>query len=279
MRSVLFVPGDDEHKLMKALQAPSDALLIDWEDGVAPDRKAAARSHTTTFLADRVATPGVVLIRLNQVRSPHFAADIAHVRHVHTDGLGLSKVASAADLKQLQNELDHSGQQCDLWLFPLIESATGLLNASAIATCSSSVAALVFGAEDFCADTGITRGSEEIELLYARSALVATARAAERQVIDSPCLAFADDQAVTKAACRARNLGFTGKLAIHPRQLPILNEAFSPSPAEIDRARRIVEAFVVKGEGVIVVDGAMVDEAVVKRARQILELAKRPPAK
>jgi citrate lyase beta subunit len=279
LRSVLFVPGDDGHKLVKALQAQADALVVDWEDGVAPDRKAASRSHTATFLSDRDAIPGVVLIRLNPVRSPHFAADIAHVRHVHVDGLVLSKVASVGDVKRVQEQLEESGQQCDLWLFPLIESAAGLLNAPAIAACSSCIAALVFGAEDFCADTGITRSSEEIELLYARSALVTAARAAELQVVDSPCLAFADDQAVMKTACRAHNLGFTGKLAIHPRQVGILNEAFSPRPEEIDNAKRTVEAFTANGEGVTVIDGTMVDEAVVKRARQIVELAKRPRSK
>jgi citrate lyase beta subunit len=220
-----------------------------------------------------------VLIRLNPVHSPHFAADIASARHVRADGLVLSKVASVGDIKHVQKQLGKSGKQCDVWLLPLIESAAALLSASAIATCSPCVAALVFGAEDFCADTGITRGNEEIELLYARSTLVAVCRAAKRQVIDSPCLAFADDQAVMRAASRARNLGFTGKLAIHPRQVEILNEAFSARAEEIDKANRILEAFATNDEGVTVIDGTMVDEAVVKHARRVLQLAKRPHAK
>lgn len=261
---------------MKALQAPADALVVDWEDGVAANRKAAARSQTATFLTDRGATPDAVLIRLNPVRSPYFAADIASARQVHADGFVLSKVASVGDIKHVQKQLEKSGKQCNVWLLPLIESAAALLSASAIANCSPWVAALAFGAEDFCADTGITRGNEEIELLYARSTLVAAGRAAKRQVIDSPCLTFADDQAVMRAASRARNLGFTGKLAIHPRQVEILNEAFSARAEEIDKANRILEAFATNHEGVAVVDGTMVDEAVVKHARQVLQLAKRP---
>jgi citrate lyase beta subunit len=279
LRSVLFVPGDNEHKLIKALQAPADALVVDWEDGVVANRKAVARSQTTTFLADRAATPDVVLIRLNPVHSPYFAADIASARHARADGFVLSKVASVGHIKHVQKQLEKSGKQCNVWLLPLIESAAALLSASAIANCSPCVAALAFGAEDFCADTEITRGDEEIELLYARSTLVAAGRAAKRQVIDSPCLTFGDDQAVMRAASRARNLGFTGKLAIHPRQVEILNEAFSARAEEIDKANRILEAFAMNHEGVTVIDGTMVDEAVVKHARRILQLAKRPNTK
>lgn len=279
LRSVLFVPGDDQHKLMKASQAPADALVLDWEDAVAPDRKAVARSHTMTFLASREVFTGIVLIRLNPTDSPKFAADITQVRHIHAEGLVLSKVVSARDVQYAEEQLYEARQQRDLWLFPLIESAAGLLNASAIVNSSERVAALMFGAEDFCADTGITRGKEEIELLYARSAIVTAARAANLQVIDSPYLVFDDDQELAKAASRARNLGFTGKLAIHPRQVGILNRSFSPHPEEIRSAQRILSTFTTSEEGVTSVDGTMVDEAVVKRARQILELAKLPGPK
>jgi citrate lyase subunit beta / citryl-CoA lyase len=276
LRSLLFVPGDDQRKLMKAAKAPADALVIDWEDAVAPGRKAVARSHTMAFLASREIFASVVLVRVNPIHSLGFAADIAHVRQVHAEGLVLSKVVSAKDVQYAEEQLNGSGSRQGVWLFPMIESAAGLLNASAIVNSSERVAALIFGAEDFCADTGITRGREEIELLYARSAIVAAARAANRQVIDSPCLVFNDDREVAKAALRARNLGFTGKLAIHPRQLRILNKSFSPRPEEIREAQRILAAVAASGEGVTAVDGTMVDEAVVKRARQILEMAKLP---
>jgi citrate lyase beta subunit len=175
-------------------------VVVDWKDGVTASRKAAARSQTTIFLADRATTPDVVLIRLNPLHSAYFAADIAIARHVRADGFVLSKVASVGDIENVQKQLEKSGKQWNVWLLLLIESAAALLSASAIANCSPCVAALAFGAEDFCADTGITRGNEEIELLYARSTLIAAGRAAKRQVIDSPCLTFADDQAVMRAA-------------------------------------------------------------------------------
>jgi citrate lyase subunit beta/citryl-CoA lyase len=276
LRSLLFVPGDDEHKLMRAAHAPADALVIDWEDVVAHERKTAARCDTMAFLASREVFARVVLVRVSPIHSLEFAADIAHVSQVHAEALVLSKVVSARDVQYAEEQLNASGPRRDVWLFPMIESAAGLLNASGIVNSSERVAALMFGAEDFCADTGIVRGKEEIELLYARSAIVAAARAADRQVIDSPCLIFDNDREVAKAALRARNLGFTGKLAIHPRQLGILNKSFSPRPEQIREAQRILAAFAASGEGVTAVNGTMVDEAVVKRARQILQMAKLP---
>jgi citrate lyase subunit beta / citryl-CoA lyase len=278
LRSLLFVPGDDEHKLTKALNTAADALILDWEDGVSPESKSLARSQTAGFLSNGSTIHGVVLIRLNPVHGPHFKMDIAHAGNVRIDGFVLSKVTSVEDLRQVKRLAAKRSYRADLRLFPMIESAAGLLNAPAIAAYPS-VTALLFGAEDFCADTGIICSSEEIELNYARSAIVTAARALERQVIDSPCLEFTDDQAVVKAASRARNLGFTGKLAIHPRQVALVNETFIPLPEEIEKAERILKAFADSGEGVTAVDGAMVDEATVKRARQIVQLAKRAHGK
>ena len=275
LRSLLFVPGDNERKLARALESPADALVCDWEDGVAPDTKALARSQTSAVLNSRPANQRVVLIRINPVSSPEFEKDVVYARQAHPEGLVLSKITSARDIRQVNKICQMRGQP-ELWLFPMIESAIGLSNAAEIARCQS-VAALLFGAEDFCANTGIIRGKEELELLYARSALVIAASAAGRKVIDSPCLSLNDAQAVRESAVRARDLGFTGKLAIHPRQVDILNQAFVPRSEEIEKASRIIEAFAGGGQGVISVDGMMVDDAVVKRARRLLQLVRRAP--
>jgi citrate lyase subunit beta/citryl-CoA lyase len=132
------------------------------------------------------------------------------------------------------------------------------------------VRAVLFGAEDFSADVGITRTPGEPELLYARCALVTACRAASCQAIDSPCIDFNDLEQTRQAAQRARNLGFSGKLAIHPTQLSVLNAVFSPSEAEVQEARRILAAYSGSGAGVITMDGKMIDEAIVRKARDIL---------
>ena len=130
--------------------------------------------------------------------------------------------------------------------------------------------AVLFGAEDFSADLGITRTPGEPELLYARCAIVTACRAASCQAIDAPCIEFHDLEQTRQAAQRARNLGFTGKLAIHPAQRPVLNAMFSPSEAEVQEAQRILAAYSASGAGVIAIDGRMIDEAVVRKARDIL---------
>jgi citrate lyase subunit beta / citryl-CoA lyase len=274
LRSLLFVPGDNERKLAKALQTPADAVVVDWEDGVAADKKAVARSRTTAVLSNRK-IDSVTLIRLNPVRDAEFVLDVAEAGHIRADGFLLSKVVSVEEIREAEELIRKSGQRKDPRFFAMIESSAGLLSAPAIAACGC-VAALLFGAEDFCADSGITCRKEELELLYARSALVTAARSAQRQAIDSPFLAFNDDQALMAAALRAGDLGFSGKLAIHPRQVEVINNAFRASRAEIEKAKRVVETFEANGEGVAVIDDVMVDEAVVKRARRILEVAKIP---
>ena len=153
-----------------------------------------------------------------------------------------------------------------------------LLNAFSIATASPRVAALLFGAEDFSAEMGILPSAGEIELLHARSSLVTQARAAGRDALDSPCLEFRDLRRIAAAARRARNLGFTGQMAIHPSQVKILNEIFSPSQLEFEKARAIIAA-ASPDAGVFSVEGSMVDEAVLKRARRVLRLASQSDAK
>lgn len=130
---------------------------------------------------------------------------------------------------------------------------------------------LIFGSEDYCADVGISRTAGDVELLFARSALVTAGKAFGLEVIDSPCLDLNDNTKLQSEAQIARNLGFTGKPAIHPAQVPILNQFFSPTQAEIEKAPRILTAFSSGKSGVLKVGGRMVDEAVLRRARQILK--------
>jgi citrate lyase subunit beta / citryl-CoA lyase len=269
-RSLLFVPGDNASKLRKASGTATDAIITDWEDAVLPAQKAAARQTTIQFLRERTGTPPL-LIRINPANSTEFAQDLAAIGECATDGIALSKCRSASDVLQLAAFLDGIGARS--FICPFIESAAGLVNASAIATASERVTMLAFGAEDLSAELQVHRSVDEVELLYARSAVVVASRAAGKEPIDSPYVAYRDFNGLHTAAQRARNLGFSGKLAIHPDQIPIINEAFSPSEAEITEAGRVVEAYRAGGTGALGVDGRMIDEAIVRRARIVIDLA------
>jgi citrate lyase subunit beta / citryl-CoA lyase len=269
LRSLLFVPGDDAKKLAKAPQLPADAIIIDWEDAVALEHKTKARTQTIEAGRQQTACQKVILVRINPVFSPEFPQDCEAIQQCAVDGIMLSKCRSAEDVQVLNSVLDRTDALRECSICPLIESPVGLMNSFSIVTSSDRVTMLAFGAEDFSAEMGIVRSETELELLYARSRLVTNARAGGRDAVDSPCTDLRDPERVRAAAHHARNLGFTGKLAIHPSQIEIINRAFAPSEQELDEARHAIAAASAR-TGAFALEGRMVDEPVLKRARQIL---------
>ena len=272
LRSLLFVPGDNLSKIAKATQIPADALIFDWEDSVLPNQKESARRNTREFLRQAKDLP-LIFVRVNPVGTSAFGEDSLALQGQVPDCVMLSKSRSQADVRCLEEVLNHSGCNGRGTICPLIESPEGLMNAASIARDCSSVSAMAFGAEDFSAEMEIRRTEEEIELLFARSTLVTACRAAGKQAIDSPCVELNNPESLQASARRSRNLGFTGKLAIHPNQIDTLNQAFMPSEVEVEQARQIVSSLTKAISGALAVDGRMVDEAVVRRARQILRAA------
>ena len=275
---LLFVPGDSEAKLEKAVGLPADAIVIDWEDAVLPAHKAAARETTAASLRRRGPSEQAVIVRVNPVESEDFRADCEALAGLGPDtlpgGLMIAKCASAEDVREgaaFLNQIDPRG---DRGLYAVIESARGVVNAASIVGVSDRVVAAAFGAEDFSAETGIRRGPEDAELLYARSTVVTAARAAGCEAYDSPSMDFRDLDKVKAAAERARNLGFSGQLAIHPAQIPIVREAFKPSPEEVAEAENLLRTFEEQGRGVIGIAGRLVDEPILKRARRTPALAR-----
>lgn len=273
LRSILFVPADSPAKLASARKAPADVLLLDWEDAVLPEKKPLARKLAQDYFKEYTGSGRIVLVRVNPVGSPAFEDDCASLMEFLPDGIVLSKCQSAEDVIALEGVLGSKDLEERCHLYPLIESSLGIVNANSIVRSSSRVHALAFGAEDFCAEAGIVRTSEEIELLYARSALVTATRAAGRNAWDSPCVELGDETKVRASARRARNLGFSGKFAIHPSQVAAINEVFSPSESEIREAHRVLAAFDSNGRGATAIDGIMVDEARLRRARRTLQVA------
>lgn len=268
------MPGNARKKLLKAAEIPADGLILDWEDSVLPADKDVARSLTTNLMLENRHFQATVLVRFNRAGSKDFDEDCRALRDLQVDGILLSKCQSAQETRHLADVLDHENAAAQMKIYALVESAAGILNAPQIASSCSRMASLVFGSEDYCADVGISRTSGDVELLFARSALVTASKAFGLEAIDSPCLDLKDTAKLRSEAQAARNLGFTGKLAIHPGQVPTLNELFSPTETEIGYAQKVLSAFSASRLGVLMVDGRMVDEAVVRRARQVLRMCK-----
>ena len=274
-RSCLSVPGSSERKLAKAPQLAADEVVIDLEDAVAVDAKDAARATTVQALASW-SGPGVA-VRVNAPGTPWCHLDIAAVGAlpVLPASIVVPKVQGAGDLAFVDRLLDGveagSDRGVPLRVQALIETAAGLARIDEIAAASPRLDALILGYADLAASLG---GARDLDAwLPAQHAVVVAARANGVQAIDGPYLGVAADDAFRSAAARARDLGFDGKWAIHPSQVPALNETFTPGEAEVARARAIVDALESAEEGAVTLDGEMLDEAVRAAALRVLARA------
>jgi citrate lyase subunit beta/citryl-CoA lyase len=267
-RSLLFVPGHQPTRFDKACQSGADAIVLDLEDAVPPDRKDEARTQVAHWLMARGQEGGpVVGVRINAADMPWHAADVAMCAQVGVAALMLPKAEDAAVLQALAEALP----QAALW--PLIETARGIDQLDPIAA-APRVQRLVFGSIDFQADLGIE--GEGIELLFFRSRIVLASRLAGLQPpVDGVSTSIDDPAGVEADARQARRLGFGAKLCIHPKQVQTVNRGFSPTPAQCEWARRVIEADAASGGAPVAVDGKMVDRPVVLKAQALLAAAAR----
>lgn len=287
-RSFLFVPGSEERKLAKAPSLGADAVILDLEDGVAGTRKAEARALVSRFLRAQAGRDCEWLIRLNGWGSPEFEADLAASLGAGPDALVIPKVDTPEILQRVEARLAEAEQASgrpagSLKLFAQIESARGILNAPAIATASPRLAGLMLGHADLSANLGIRAGRAGGGIIqHARCQLLLAGRAAGVDAVDTIYLNIQDHDGLKAEAEEAAALGFTGKLAIHPAQLPVLHEAFTPSAERIRRAERILEAWrgaQAEGRGVFTLDGDLIERPVVEEERRVLERAGRAGAR
>lgn len=268
-RSFLFVPATRPERYAKALASGADAVIIDLEDAVAPAGKAAARQMLAqAWPGLPAAQRGRVLVRLNASGTAWHGDDLALLGTLGVAGVVLPKAESAADLARVAAAM---GPACAL--LPLIESVAGL-DAIDVLARSSQVLRLAFGNVDFQADAGMACGPDEPELTAVRLALVLSSRrAALAAPVDGVTAATQDAAQLQCDALRSRRGGFGGKLCIHPSQVEGVNAAFTPSPAEMDWARRVLAAFEAAGGGVFSLDGRMVDAPVLRLAQRTLAQA------
>ncbi len=294
-RSLLAVPASNRRMVEKALASEADAVFLDLEDAVAPERKAGARRDVAQALGELDWGGRPTLFRVNALDTRWFYRDVVEVVEAAGDALDavlIPKVNRPEDLHAIAVLLDGIELEKDLdpgkiELEAQVETAEGLTNIDAIARSSDRLRALHFGPGDFAASLGMPQtslgtrdGWDEAypghRFGYVMQRIVVAARAAGMRALDGPVADHRDEEGL-RAACRAaRSLGFDGKWCIHPAQVPVVNEVFSPTEDEVLWAKRVVEAYEeanAAGSGSISVDGQMVDAASIRMARRTLDLA------
>lgn len=277
-RSYLFVPGDKEKMLVKSIGCGADALVWDLEDAVPADQKEIARKTIRRQLEALPRHSPQVWVRINPIGTGQLEDDLEAVVQRGLRGVMLAKTESAEQVDQLARSLEAREKSAGLnpgsvKVQAILETAAGVCLAREISGASKRLAGLSLGAEDFTLDLGTSRSREGIELAYARGAIVLAAAYARIEAVDTVFSDLSDLEGLAQESRLARQMGFRGKYAIHPRQVPVINETFSPTEAELAFARKVVQAFaeVQNQAGVITVDGKMIDAPIVERARRLLQ--------
>jgi len=285
LRSMLFVPGDSEKKLAKAFSTQADALILDLEDSVSPERLPLARQMVCAYLSDHPRGQQAVWVRINPLLTELALHDLAAVMPGRPDGILLPKSLNAQDMVKLDHFLSALETREGIALgttliIPIATEVPGaLFELNSYAGASHRLAGMTWGAEDLATAVGASSNKTdngEFDFTYqlARSMCLLAASHAQVQAIDTLSVDFRDEAALRKDVLRARQAGFTGKLAIHPDQVLPIHAGFQPTPAELTHAQRIVDAFAqAQGAGAVQLDGRMVDKPHLTQALRLLQLA------
>ena len=279
-RSFLFAPGNHARRVEKCLTLGADAVILDLEDAVANAEKAATRAVVVQALQRPRRCQGYV--RVNSLGTQWSHGDFVAVVARGVDGLIVPKIESAGDLQTAEwlltaLERERGLPEGAIDLIPIIETAAGFSNLASIARAARRTKRLSFGAGDFTLDVGITWSREELELLPYRTAFVVESRAAGLEPpLDTVWVSLNDPEGFQRSVQRSKDLGFQGKLCIHPDQVPVVNDCFRPTDAELAHARKVLDAFTQaerEGLAAIQVDGQFVDYPIVYRAQRLIARA------
>jgi citrate lyase beta subunit len=280
-RALLYMPGDDLHKIMKATTLGVDCICMDMEDGVALNRKTEARVVIDKALQTLDFGHSEKLVRINPVGSGLETDDLHAVMNTHPDGIVVPKVERAGQIRWVSSQIARTEERNNwtsgsIKLIALVETALGIINLDEIGSADPRLQALIFGAEDLAGDIGAQRTQEGWEVFYARSAVVIYASAYNLQAIDQVYVDFKDNKGLVRESLQGVQMGYSGKQIIHPNQVTPVQQAFTPSDESIERAMRLLHAFNEHqqgGKGAFAFEGKMVDAPVVKAARQVLARA------
>ncbi len=281
-RALLFMPGDDRHKIEKGAALGVDSIIMDMEDGVALSAKAAARETIGAALRQIDFGKSERLVRVNPVGSVFHQDDLASTIDGHPDGYLLPKVESRAAIRYLDDwltaaERERGWSEMSITLLAIVETALGVVNLREIAASSPRLAGLIFGAEDLAGDMGAVRTPDGWEGFYARSAVVLHAKAFGLQAIDTPYVHLGDEDGLIAETEQALYMGYTGKLAIHPKQVAPIQRTFTPGEDEIRRAQELIAAHAAHqaaGTGVFQLEGKMIDMPMIRAAEAVIARAR-----
>ena len=288
LRSLLFAPGNHARRVEKAFTLNADAVVLDLEDAVAIAEKVATRDLVVAALMHNQPRSVIGYIRVNAIDTPNCFGDIYAVVGDWLDGLMLPKVESAAHLQMvdwmMRNlERERGIEEGSIDLLPIVETGKGIHNISEIAASGTRVKRLSFGAGDYTGDMGLVWTPQERELAGARAAVALASRVAGLEPpLDSVFIDLDDEEHLAASARTALEMGFQGKLCIHPKQIDVVNRTFMPSDEQVAKAERYIAAFreaEAKGSASIQVDGYFVDYPIVERAERTLALMDRIRAK
>lgn len=281
-RSMLFLPGNTPNMIINGDALGADCIILDLEDAVSPDEKDSARLLVRSAI-ERMGFDGVeITVRINSIDTDYWKDDLEAIVPLSPDLIMPPKASCAEDILKVDayiSEIEERRgmEKGKVRLIPLIETALGVENAYAIASACPRVAAIFLGGEDLTADLRCKRTKAGNEIDYARKRLVVAARAAGVDVYDTPFTDVNDDEGIVTDAEYAKSLGFTGKSAIAPRHVKVINEVFSPTLKDIQYAKMVFEAIRIgkeQGKGAVSLLGKMIDKPIVERARQTLEAAR-----
>jgi citrate lyase subunit beta/citryl-CoA lyase len=275
-RSVLYMPGANERALEKARALPTDALILDLEDSVAPDAKDDARKRVAAAAAGGGYGHREVTIRVNAPGTPWHADDLRAAAEAGPDAVVVPKVDSPQTVRQVAAALEAAGAPDRTAIWAMIETPVAIFDARAIASASERLTVLVLGTNDLAKELHAEHVPGRAPLLTGLSLALLAARATGRVVLDGVYNDVRNLEGFEEETLQARRLGFDGKTLIHPGQVEPCNRIFAPAPEEVDRSRRIIEAFeeaTSQGRGVVTVDGRMIENLHVEQARRVLALA------
>ena len=264
-RSFIFCPGNKPDMIPKALNSGADMVCIDLEDAIIPEHKDISRSSTIRAFEDISVPNGVeTLIRINDVNTIDGKADIRAILQSNNtaSGLMLPKIQNVNEIIDLEKQIKLANKNLNLHI--IIETNKALENAWLIAQSSPLIKSLLFGGVDMSADLGCN--GDWMSLLYARSRVVHAAAGAGVDSIDVPFLDLEDMDGMRQEAQKSKNLGFSGKGSIHPKQIASLNKVFTPSESEIEYANKVIKAFNEAADGLVVVDGKLIEKPVLRTA-------------
>ena len=280
-RAILYIPGNDPHKMEKGASSGVDCVALDLEDGVAENRKDEARRMIQKALTNLDFEGAERLVRVNGFGTGRTEADLQAVLAGRPDGIILPKVENREQVERMdslltEDEQAHKPGGGHFGLIVQVESAMGLLNLREICQASPRLEAVIFGAEDFCASIGARRSAEGSEVVFARSAIVTATAAYGLQAIDMVQINFKDLELLEDEARKGAAMGFSGKQIIHPAQIAPVQKAFTPSADEITWAREVIVSArkqQAEGKGAFAMAGVMIDAPLVKQAENLLARA------